>query len=78
MFFHKDEQLETLGDRILEQTWAEFPGLARNQISLTWLVYDPPAPINTGGAISPTEFWQYSPRGYSYRGGGAHLSRQRG
>ncbi len=68
MFFHKDEQLETLGDHILEQTWAEFPGLARNQISLTWLVYDPPAPINTGGAISPTEFWQYSPRGYSYRG----------
>ncbi len=68
MFFHKDEQLETLGDRILEQTWAEFPGLARNQISLTWLVYDPPAPINTGGAISSTEFWQYSPRGYSYRG----------
>lgn len=68
MFFHKDEQLEALGDRILEQTWAAFPGFARNQISLTWLVYDPPAPVNTGGALSPTEFWQYSPRGYSYRG----------
>ncbi len=68
MFFHKDEQLEEWGDRILEATWAEFPGLARNQIAMTWLVYDPPAPINTGGALSAEEFWQYSPRGFSYRG----------
>lgn len=68
MFFRKDEQLETLGDRVLEATWKEFPGLARNQIALTWLVYDPPAPVNTGGAISPEEFWKYSPRGFSYRG----------
>jgi beta-lactamase class A len=68
MFFHKDGQLEELGDRILAATLAEFPGLARNQIALTWLVYDPPAPINTGGSISSEEFWKYSPRGYSYRG----------
>lgn len=68
MFFHKDGLLETLGDRILEAVWATFPGLARNQIALTWLVYEPPAPINTGGAISPEEFWKYSPRGFSYRG----------
>lgn len=68
MFFHKNEQLETLGDRILEATWAEFPGLARNQIALTWLVYDPPAPVNTGGALSAEAFWHYSPRGFSYRG----------
>lgn len=68
MFFQKNEHLETLGDQVLERTWTEFPGLARNQVSLTWLVYAPPAPINTGGALSPTEFWQYSPRGYSYRG----------
>jgi hypothetical protein len=68
MFFHKDGQLEELGDRILAATWAEFPGLARNQIALTWLVYDPPAPVNTGGSISSGEFWKYSPRGYSYRG----------
>lgn len=68
MFFHKDGPLEELGDRILEATWAEFPGLARNQIALTWLVYDPPAPINTGGAISAEEFWKYSPRGFQYRG----------
>lgn len=68
MFFHKDAQLEELGDRLLETTWAAFPGLARNQIALTWVVYDPPVPVNTGGAISAEEFWKYSPRGFSYRG----------
>lgn len=68
MFFHKDPQLETWGDRILEKIWTAFPGLARNQLALTWLVYDPPAPINTGGALHPEEFWNYSPRGFSYRG----------
>ncbi|MBD2074515.1 serine hydrolase [Phormidium sp. FACHB-592] len=68
MFFHKDEQLEGLGDRLLEATWAEFPGLARNQIAVTWLVYDPPAIVNTGGALSAEEFWKHSPRGFSYRG----------
>jgi hypothetical protein len=68
MFFHKDEPLEALGDRILEATWAEFSGLARNQLAMTWLVYDPQAPINTGGALSAEAFWQYSPRGFSYRG----------
>ncbi|HEY9885138.1 MAG TPA: serine hydrolase, partial [Thermosynechococcaceae cyanobacterium] len=68
MFFRKDEQLERLGDRLLEATWAEFPGLSRNQIALTWLVYDPPAIVNTGGALSAEEFWKHSPRGFSYRG----------
>ncbi|NJP08072.1 MAG: serine hydrolase [Leptolyngbyaceae cyanobacterium RU_5_1] len=68
VFFHKDAQLEEVGDRILEATWSAFPGLVRNQLALTWLVYDPPVPINTGGAITPEEFWKYSPRGFSYRG----------
>ena len=67
-FFSKDEQLQTLGDRILETTWAEFPSLAQNQIAITWLVYDPPVFVNTGGAISSNEFWQQSVRGFSYRG----------
>jgi hypothetical protein len=67
-FFQKDEQLETLGTQILETTWAEFPGLARNQIALTWIVYDPPVPVNTGGALSAEEFWKYLVRGFSYRG----------
>lgn len=67
-FFHKDEQLQTLGDRVLETTWQEFPSLAQNQIAITWLVYDPPVFVNTGGAISVDEFWQQSLRGYHYRG----------
>ncbi|MBE9016890.1 serine hydrolase [Chroococcidiopsis sp. CCALA 051] len=67
-FFRKDEQLENLGDRVLETTWAEFPALARNQIALTWIVYDPPVPVNTGGALSPQAFWNFPVRGYSYRG----------
>lgn len=67
-FFRKDEQLEQLGNSILEASWAEFPGLAKNQIALTWIVYDPPVPVNTGGALSAEEFWKYSVRGFSYRG----------
>lgn len=67
-FFRKEPQLETLGDRILAETWAEFPSLARNSIALTWIVYDPPVPVNTGGALSPLAFWGHSVRGFSYRG----------
>ena len=66
-FFHKDERLEILGDQILQATWAQFPGLAPNQIAMTWIVYDSPVFVNTGGAIRPAEFWQRSPRGFTYR-----------
>lgn len=67
-FFHRDERLETLGDRVLQATWAEFRELAPNQIAMTWIVYDSPVFVNTGGAIRPEEFWQRSPRGFAYRG----------
>ncbi|MEB3831950.1 serine hydrolase [Phormidium sp. CCY1219] len=67
-FFRKDEQLDSIGDRILETTWAEFSHLARNQIALTWIVYDPPVSVNTGGALSPDAFWNHPIRGYAYRG----------
>ncbi len=67
-FFRKDDLLQTLGDRILEATWSEFPSLAQNQIAITWLVYDPPVFVNTGGAINANEFWQQSVRGFAYRG----------
>jgi len=66
-FFRKNEQLEKLGTDILEATWAKFPGLARNQIALTWIVYDPPVIVNTGGALSAEEFWKHQVRGFSYR-----------
>lgn len=68
MFFTRDEKLNRLAEPILEAVWAEFPSLARNQIALTWLVYLPPAPINTGGALSPEAFWSYPVPGFSYRG----------
>ena len=67
-FFRKDEELEKLGTQILEATWAEFPGFAHNQIALTWIVYDPPVPVNTGGALSAEEFWKHMVRGFNYRG----------
>ncbi len=67
-FFQRNSDLQTVLDQVLEQTWAEFPKLARNQIAATWIVYEPPFPINTGGAISAADFWQQSPPGASYRG----------
>ncbi|MBO9998836.1 MAG: serine hydrolase [Cyanobacteria bacterium SID2] len=67
-FFREDEQLQQLGDRILQATWETFPQLARNQIAMTWILYEPPIVVNTGGALSSTEFWKYKPRGFHYRG----------
>lgn len=67
-FFHADASLQATGDRILDQLWSIVPGLARNQIAFTWIVYDDPVPVNTGGALSPDEFWNYPIRGFSYRG----------
>jgi hypothetical protein len=67
-FFRQDEQLDKLATDILEKTWAKFPELERDRIALTWIVYDPPVAVNTGGAISAEEFWKYQVRGYSYRG----------
>jgi hypothetical protein len=64
----QDERLSQLGNSILEQTWAKFPSLARNQIALSWIVYDAPVIVNTGGALSAEEFWQYPVRSFNYRG----------
>ncbi|MDZ8033052.1 serine hydrolase [Nostoc sp. DedSLP04] len=68
IFFNKDEQLENLGLGILDATWAAFGSLARNQIALTWVVYDPPVRVNTGGALTPDAFWDHPVRGFTYRG----------
>jgi hypothetical protein len=68
IFFNQDEQLENLGLGIIDATWAQFPTLARNQIALTWIVYDPPVLVNTGGALTPNAFWNHSLRGFTYRG----------
>ena len=68
MFFHPNPQLNSWGDRVLNATWAQFPDLSPQQIALTWLVYDDPVPVNTGGALTAEEFWKYGMRGFSYRG----------
>jgi beta-lactamase class A len=67
-FYRLDENLNAHAQTVLEQVWAEFPWLARNQLAFTWLTYEPPFPVNTGGALTPDEFWGYPVRGVSYRG----------
>ncbi len=68
VFFRQDKQLSDIAHQILETTWQQFPWLTRDQIALSWIVYDSPVIVNTGGALSPKEFWQYEVRGFSYRG----------
>ncbi len=67
-FFHSDEQLQNQGIGIIDATRTQFPGLAANQVAMTWLVYDPPISVNTGGALTPDEFGKYPVRGFNYRG----------
>ncbi len=67
-FYNNENRLKNLAEKILNDTWQEFPSLDRNQIALTWIVYDRPIPVNTGGAITPDELWKYPVRGYNYRG----------
>ena len=67
-FFKSDLTLQAHLEAVLESTWETFPDLAQNQIALTWITYEPPYRINTGGALSAEEFWQYQPQGASYRG----------
>lgn len=67
-FFERAADLQGILETVLEATWKTFPRLAKNQIAATWLVYDLPFPVNIGGAISATDFWQQKPPGASYRG----------
>lgn len=68
VFFHQDSALTNSVNQILETTWKQFSTLAQDQIALTWIVYDTPVIVNTGGALSAQEFWQHPVRGCSYRG----------
>lgn len=67
-FFRSDEKLATIASQILETARAKFPTLTRDKIALTWIVYEEPVIVNTGGALSPAEFWKYEVKGFSYRG----------
>lgn len=66
-FFETASDLQSTLNTILENTWAEFPTLAQNQIAVNWVVYQPPYLVNTDGALSPEAFWQQRPLGASYR-----------
>jgi Beta-lactamase enzyme family len=68
-FYHADSNLTSLAEQVLADTHAKFPDLKPEQIALTWLVYDRPIPVNTGGAITADELWKYPVRGFSHRGG---------
>jgi Beta-lactamase enzyme family len=67
-FFLPDAQLTTVANQILQATRENFPTLTRDKIALTWIVYEEPVIVNTGGALSASEFWQYPVKGFSYRG----------
>ncbi|MGB3570657.1 MAG: serine hydrolase [Phormidesmis sp.] len=67
-FFSLDPTLQTQLEALLETTWNTFPDLALNQIALTWVAYEPPYTVNTGGSLSTEEFWKHRPQGASYRG----------
>jgi beta-lactamase class A len=68
-FYQADPNLTSLAEQVLADTHAKFPDLKPEQIALTWLVYDRPIPVNTGGAITADELWKYPVRGFSHRGG---------
>jgi beta-lactamase class A len=67
-FFNPEPDLASLGHQILQQTYQTFPSLQADQIALTWLVYEPDAPICTNGSLASPDFWRYQPRGFSHRG----------
>ncbi len=67
-FFQPDDYLQQTLTQVLEFTWGHFPNLAQNQIAVTWLAYEPPYIVNTGGALSADDFWQQQPKGATYRG----------
>jgi hypothetical protein len=67
-FYTVDPHLTQLAERAISATQSEFPTLQREQIAVTWIVYDRPIPVNTGGAITPDELWKYPVRGFNHRG----------
>lgn len=67
-FYQSSDRLESLGQQVLQKTWQKFPHLNLEQIAITWVVYDNPVIVHTGGAISAEAFWDHPVRGFSYRG----------
>jgi beta-lactamase class A len=66
-FFTTNASIDHLGENLIKQTQQAFPDLQPEQLAITWLIYDQAAPINTGGAIAPLDFWRYQPLGFGHR-----------
>jgi hypothetical protein len=66
-FYNSDRELKTLAEQAIANIDREFTDLSSDQIAVTWLVYDQPIPVNTGGAITADELWQYPIRGFGHR-----------
>lgn len=67
-FFRQDQQLTKIAQDILQSAKAQFPAITRDKIAMTWILYEDPVIVNTGGALSAAEFWKYEIKGFSYRG----------
>jgi beta-lactamase class A len=67
-FFQTDSTLANLGQKVITETCQQFSTLTPEDMALTWLVYYPPVMVNTGGAITPEEFWRYPVKGFTHRG----------
>lgn len=68
VFFREDGELNPLGQELLGQLEQRFSHFNREDLALTWLVYDPPVIVNTGGALSQEEFWKHRVRGFQHQG----------
>jgi beta-lactamase class A len=67
-FFYRHDPLKDLGEIVLKSAYATFPYLRPENVALSWLIYDDPVIVNTGGALSSAQFWNHPIRGYSFRG----------
>lgn len=67
-FYQHSEQMQRQGQELLQRVQKQVPTLKPDQLALTWIVYDEPVPVNTGGAIAPDSFWQLPIAGFSHRG----------
>jgi hypothetical protein len=67
-FFNPEPSLKAVGDRILTATWNQFPTLGREQIALTWLMYETPVRTGTRQEIKQMgEAGLSAVKSYSYR-----------
>jgi hypothetical protein len=68
-FYTPDPQLTNLGQQAIANTIAKFSDVTAESLAITWLVYDRPIPVNTGGGITAAELWKYPVRGFGHRHG---------